>query len=42
MASLMALPGLPLAKYKNKENQAIDFRLMTTKEEKPRFFLLGL
>ncbi|WP_330982557.1 MULTISPECIES: hypothetical protein [Enterobacterales] len=25
---------------KNKENQFIDFRLLTTKKEKPRFFLL--
>ena len=25
---------------KNKENQSIDFQLITTKEEKPRFFLL--
>jgi TatD DNase family protein len=25
---------------KNKENQCIDFRLLTTKKEKPRFFLL--
>ncbi|EPF12929.1 hypothetical protein HMPREF0201_04532 [Cedecea davisae DSM 4568] len=24
----------------NKENQFIDFRLLTTKKEKPRFFLL--
>ncbi|WP_330982107.1 MULTISPECIES: hypothetical protein [Enterobacterales] len=27
---------------KNKENQFIDFRLLTTKKEKPRFFLLCL
>ncbi|CAI2792178.1 Uncharacterised protein [Serratia grimesii] len=25
---------------KNQENQFIDFRLITTKQEKPRFFLL--
>ncbi|WP_330982743.1 MULTISPECIES: hypothetical protein [Enterobacterales] len=25
---------------KNKENQFIDFRQLTTKKEKPRFFLL--
>ncbi|MFK3661552.1 hypothetical protein ACI2I2_13700 [Scandinavium sp. NPDC088450] len=27
---------------KNKENQFIDFRLIITKKEKPRFFLLCL
>jgi len=35
----MALPGLPSATGQNKENQFIDFRLITTREEKPRFFL---
>jgi hypothetical protein len=28
-----------LRQKSNKENQFIDFRLITTKEEKPRFFL---
>lgn len=41
MANLMPLPGLQKTTYKNKENQCIDFRLFTTREEKPRFFLPG-
>jgi hypothetical protein len=40
MTNLMTLAGLPKTTFKNKENQFIDFRLITTKEEKPRFFLL--
>ncbi|HGE8484413.1 MULTISPECIES: hypothetical protein [Serratia] len=39
MTNLMALPGLPSAAGQNKENQFIDFRLITTREEKSRFFL---
>ncbi|AML38501.1 Hypothetical protein EAG7_04771 [Klebsiella aerogenes] len=31
---------LQIAPIKNMENQFIDFRLITTKKEKPRFFLL--
>jgi hypothetical protein len=42
MASLMRGLACRRQNMKNKENQFIDFRLMITKEEKPRFFLLCL
>jgi len=42
MINLMMLPALRKARLKNKENQFFDFRVMITKEEKPRFFLLSL
>ncbi|RTG43568.1 hypothetical protein D9B61_24105 [Serratia marcescens] len=40
MTRLTMLPDLTPPAYKNKENQFIDFRLIITKGEKPRFFPL--
>ncbi|RTG50589.1 hypothetical protein D9B58_19290 [Serratia marcescens] len=42
MTRLTMLPDLTPPAYKNKENQFIDFRLIITKGEKPRFFPLCL
>ncbi|WP_154292201.1 hypothetical protein [Serratia marcescens] len=37
MTNLMTLAGLPKTTFKNKENQFIDFRLITTKDENHAF-----